>query len=516
VQVKPVSTNNHRSAFQDRDLTEAQIKEEIGLGNYVVTSIKPSIVSPIGAVPKDSGKIRLIHDGSLPVNAGMNSYMVDCQCEYMDLKHAVKLIKPGSFLAKLDLKSAYRSVNLHPSNFPLTGLCWRFHGEENVTYLYDSKLPFGASKSPRIFQTLSAAVCRIMKARFNIDVIAYIDDFLVVCDKFEQCAGALQQLVTVIRELGFSINWTKVDGPAQNIVFLGIVINTVAGTLALPAGKLGDLQRQLEDFSHRKRASKKQLERLIGRLSWASMVIQGGRTFLRRVLDLKNSLNSASAKCELTSEFQADIGWWLNFLIDFNGTTCFLDSRPIRTVSTDACNAGAGGYFNGDFFYTNWKTDMPEVCDMHINIKETLSIVLAACRWCAVWKNKRVIIKTDNKTARAFINKGSCKIPFVMTWLRHFWWLKATFNFSVRAVYIPGHENVVADAISRLHEPGRLSDVFNMLPNLQLLYFTPYVLCWHMSSAFYLSRWGTAARTTAEHYTATTEPRLGGLDEAHV
>ena len=63
----------------------------------------------------------------------------------MDLQYACKLIKQGDFLAKLDLSNAYRSVKIHPSNYPYTGLHWQFTGDTSDTFFYDTKLLFGAA-----------------------------------------------------------------------------------------------------------------------------------------------------------------------------------------------------------------------------------------------------------------------------------------------------------------------------------------------------------------------------------
>ena len=73
----------------------------------------------------------------------------------MDMRHALKLIKPNNFLAKVDLKSAYRSVKCHNLDHEYTGLKWTFTGDNVPFYMYDSKLPFGHSQSPKIFQMLS-------------------------------------------------------------------------------------------------------------------------------------------------------------------------------------------------------------------------------------------------------------------------------------------------------------------------------------------------------------------------
>jgi hypothetical protein len=125
------------------------------------------------------------------------------------------LLPKNCYLAKVDLKSAYRSVNIHPSNYNFTGLKWCFQSDNKFTYLYDAKLPFGAAKSPGIFQRISSCVCRIVKAKYDITAIVYIDDFLIIEDTFEKCLNSLQILIRTLRLLGFDINWNKVEGPAS-------------------------------------------------------------------------------------------------------------------------------------------------------------------------------------------------------------------------------------------------------------------------------------------------------------
>lgn len=66
-------------------------------------------------------------------------------------------------------------------------------------------------------------------------------------------------------------------------------------------------------FQSKKRASKRQLESLIGKLNWACQVIQGGRTFLRRVINAKNALYRQSDKVLLDC-YRKDLEWWTAFL----------------------------------------------------------------------------------------------------------------------------------------------------------------------------------------------------------
>ena len=162
-------------------------------------------------------------------------------------------------------------------------------------------------------------------------------------------------------------------------------------------------------------------------------------------------------------------------MISFNGRSMLPDKQPITSVFTDSCNLGGGAIYDGDWFYTNWQLDWPQVADFHINAKEILAIFLAVCRWAPAWLNKRIYIQTDNTTSVATINQCTSANPFIMSCLRTLFWLSAKFNFHVTAKHIPGLINTVADDISRIHEPGRHSKV------------VPYViqspLCSHMTKA---------------------------------
>ena len=90
---------------------------------------------------------------------------------------------------------------------------------------------------------------------------------------------------------------------------------------------------------------------------------------------------------------------------------------------------------------------------IHITFKEALAVETAAVKWAHKWSNHRVFVYCDNQAAVGILNKGSCRDPFLMQSLRRIFWLSATFNFKIKAIYLPGVENVLADAVSRLHEP---------------------------------------------------------------
>lgn len=451
---KNVVTTNHPSAqFKGRlyDQAHAQILTEIENGNYVFADNMPLIISPLGVIEKPDGGVRLIHDCSRPEGSAVNDLVADMPKQrFQTLEDAAKLVTPKCFMAKIDLKSAYRSVRISDRSQQFTGLKWTFpDGTDHI--LYDRKLPFGAKLAPSIFHRLSQSVRRMM-SRKGFTIIAYLDDFFLCETTQQRCLDALNTLLTLLCRLGFLISWGKVIGPTQKIVFLGVEIDSTTMELRLPHSKLQELKHQLITFTHRMRASKKQLQSLAGKLNWAAAVVHGGRVFLRRIINRITQLKQDWHKTRITGELLADITWWQQFMSTFNGKSIILDNLPITSVATDACTVGGGGIFESDWFYVNWEMDYPKATKFHINELESFAVYLAAKKWAPSWRNKRVVILCDNATTVASINKCSSRNYILMGFLRELFWISAFHNFHLKAIHVPGACNILADNISRLHD----------------------------------------------------------------
>ena len=319
--------DNYKSAtcVKARDIVRAQIREEIDHNRYVIAPRVPILLSAIRAVPKkDSSKLRIIHDCSRPYGSALNDFAYNSHFKYSTIQDAVTAIKPGSFMAKVDLCSAYRSVRIHPSNhanYAATGLKLTFSGDRDPTVLVDTRLPFGAKRSPEIFNALSQAVCRIMASKGFKHVVAYLDDFIVAADSYEECFTALHTLLALLCLLGFAINYRKVVGSATRLMFLGIVIDSVKLVWELPKDKLTQLYNSILAMTNKIKITKRELQSLIGKLSWATQCVYGGRPHLRRLIDRLSGLHRQWHKSRITSEMRADLALWCNFMEVFNGTT---------------------------------------------------------------------------------------------------------------------------------------------------------------------------------------------------
>ena len=125
-------------------------------------------------------------------------------------------------------------------------------------------------------------------------------------------------------------------------------------TIQLPDQKLDELQQLLHQAREKQKNNKRDLQSLVGKLSWAC---QGGRTFIRRLIDPIGQLKSPWHCTHMTKHMRKDITWWIEFLDVFNGCTPMIDDRPVVPVWTDACPVAAGAVFGREYVYTpfgNW------------------------------------------------------------------------------------------------------------------------------------------------------------------
>ena len=115
----------------------------------------------------------------------------------------------------------------------------------------------------------------MLKRGHNL-IVAYQDDFLVIGVSFRECEKALIALQSLLCDLGFEINKKKTVTPTKCLTFLGIQFNTL--TCELPESKLQDIRGVLCEFSCKKMSTKRDIQRLVGKLNFAAKVVRGGHT----------------------------------------------------------------------------------------------------------------------------------------------------------------------------------------------------------------------------------------------
>ena len=232
---------NNLSAFKHTSSVSAAILKELRRGHTTDPFHAPPFsffhCSPLGAVPKKDNTIRLILDLSAPagfsVNDGIPPEMFSVR--YSSFDSAVLLVRDmskGCFMAKVDIKHAFRLCPVHPDDWPLLGYKWL------GKYYFDICLPFGSRSSPFILNSFADSLAWILVQKFHVTVlIHYLDDFFVCVPTRSECQRKEDAIKSVFAMLKVPIAEDKLEGPSQQLVFLGIEIDSVYMGCRLPQDK---------------------------------------------------------------------------------------------------------------------------------------------------------------------------------------------------------------------------------------------------------------------------------------
>ena len=350
-------------------------------------------------------------------------------------------------MAKLDIKSAYRIVPVHPEDRFLLGVQWK----ERI--YVDAALPFGLRSAPKLFTALADTLEWMVRQHGAQHIWHYLDDFLTCgAAGSQECRLNLQLLVDICNYLGVPLAEEKVEGPADCLVFLGIAIDTVRGEMRLPSQKLERLRSQLEEWLGRKRCTKRELLSIAGQLQHAAKVVRPGRVFLRRLFDLSATVVKPHHHLNLSSGARSDLAWRHEFIGQWNGVSLMSvagDQSPEVTLTSDASGSwGCGAYWEEGWFQLEW---VHTVCPATLNfaIKEMIPIVLASAVWGRMWAGKVVCCQCDNSAVVAVLNHRTSKDGDLMHLLRCLTFFEAAFSMRATATHIAGSENVLADDLSR-------------------------------------------------------------------
>ena len=302
----------------------------------------------------------MIHHLSAPPKQSVNGFISkdEFTLRYTLVDNAIAILTHlglGASMAKVDLRSAFRTVPVCRDDRELLGICWQ------GSYYIDTCLPFGLHSTPYLFNQFAEALQWIMQTNYGLShLIHYLDDFLLMDLSELTCSHHLRRFLTVCTTLGIPVAEDNLEGPTTTLTFLGLEIDSVRQEIRLPEAKLIAIHTELRKWSQRKSTTKRQLLSLIGLLRFAAKAVPAGRLFLRRLITLSTKVQRLHHNLRLNKDARADIHWWMAFLHDWNGRAFFI-SPSITTANefqlyTDASGRlGCGAYFDGHWFHHAWQ-----------------------------------------------------------------------------------------------------------------------------------------------------------------
>ena len=342
---------NHKSAVDHPSDVDAYMEEEKKydaiLGSYDAKPIVGGHSSPFMTRAKpNSDRRRVIIDISWPLGASVNAG-ID-KNTYLDAPFALtfltvdgitnelKRLSRCALLYKVDVSRAFRHVKVDPGDYDLLGLEWNGH-------YVDTCIPFGTRHGSQIFQRLSI---KIRQKGFTI--IDYIDDYVRVGVPSVIWAS-FHTLLDLMMQLGLMVGEKKLVCLAMQVTCLGVLIDTIEGTISIPPEKLRDVTDAVRHWLTKEFATKHQLQSILGLLLYVYKCVKPARVFLNRMLDLLRS-GHGRQKIHLTPDFKRDLGWFAKFLPAYNGVSLYDHKNTLETLELDAYLTGFGGR-SGDCVY---------------------------------------------------------------------------------------------------------------------------------------------------------------------
>ena len=174
----------------------------------------------------------------------------------------------------------------------------------------------------------------------GFSVTNYIDD-IVRHSIVSKLHDSFKTLRALLLELGFDISENKVVEPATKVTCLGVDIDTVQFTVSITPEKITEILVECQSWAKKQVCTKRQLQSLLGKLLYITKCVHLSRPFLNRMLDVRRSADKIT-KIVLTTDFERDLNWFLNFIPKFNGIAFIAHNIITEKIELHASLQGLG------------------------------------------------------------------------------------------------------------------------------------------------------------------------------
>ena len=359
-----------------------------------------------------------------------------------DLVREVRHLGPGCLCFKHDLQRAYHQIFVDWKDIPLLEYI------HNNSIFFNAVLPMGLQSSARCCQHVTDTIVFLFveKGYFAGN---YLGDFGGV-STVSQAWQAFTALGDLLRAVGIQEASEKAAALSTRMIFLGIQVDTVELSLTILEEKLQDLIHELQSWSHKSKATLKEVQQLARKLNFAASCIQPAHIYICQILNFLRSLKD-NRKHVVPVSVRSDVQWWLDCAKSFNGVSLMLDntwSAPDAEFSSDTCLTRVGAWSNHQFFHFQ----LPQVmlsCECDINQLECATVVVSISLWGSNFKRKRLLVNCDNRVSAEVINSGFSRNPVLQACPRQLHLLCMKFDCLVWAKFVQGMTNKWADNLSR-------------------------------------------------------------------
>lgn len=391
-------------------------------------------------VPKKGGGLRPILD-----LRALNKFLRIYTFRMLTHTNLVRFVRQGDWFVSIDLKDAYFHIPIYPPHRKYLRFAFR-----GVVYEY-TVLPFGLSLSPRVFVKCTEAALAPLRKR-GLRLATYLDDWLLAAQCPRQLQVHARQLLSHLAALGFTVNRDKsVLVPSQSIEFIGLHLDSVAFKARLSADRVKALLACLATFRRGAMLRFRTCLRLLGLMASALVVVPLGRLYMRPfqrwVAGLcLNPSRHRHRSVFVTADCVRVLRPWRRETF-LTGGVAMGTVTTRKVITTDASLRGWGATHEGRSVRGAWNSQM-KLC--HINYLELQAVWMALRHFLPFISGQNVLIRTDNTTVVAYVNKQGGLRSHQLHMLAHRLIVWASSHvLSLRATHVPGVLNRGADLLSR-------------------------------------------------------------------
>ena len=327
----------------------------------------------------------------------------------------------------------------------------------------------GSSSSPYIFSRMLRPVIEYIREKLKVRIILYIDDFLVIAKSKEEAEQHMSQVLCLLSDLGWHINWKKSDLiPKKKQMFLGFLVDTEGQDvyLRIPYQKKRSIKRDIMKLIRTPLVPIRLLARIAGTCQSLSRGFAATPIYIRNLLQLISKMMESrdwdDKKILLPSKVKEDLLRWLEILQNWKGES--LVKKPIDNIlETDSSDLAWGAHIVDKEKKAQGRWNL-EWINRHINEKELQAVLKAIRTFKEELRGKNLLIKIDNKVAMTYLNRMTGRIRSLAKIARRIFELVDELGMKIQAVYIPSKENKIADRLSRekdLHNWEISEETFN-------------------------------------------------------
>jgi len=344
--ILPQQSTRRPSLFnaKERTIVHSEIDKLITKGAIVPSS--PEIgdfVSTIFLRPKKDGTHHTFIFYLFNLNLKQFNEFVEYHHFKIDtLETAINMIKPGCFMASVDLKDAYYTVPIDPGHQKFVKF-W-FDGK----YFQYTRLPNGLASAPRVFMKLLKPIYSALQSAGHLSS-GYIDDSYLQGDTFEECRVNVIDSTTMFMQLGFFVHPdNSVFVPTQRLTFLGFVLDSVHMTVTPTEDKVGKILSNCNLLLQNDNPTIRQVAEVIGILVSNFPGAQYGPLHYRHLERDKYSALVAkkgdySSAMHLSQPALTEIQWWINNATRLRRNICH--GNPNVIIQSNASKLGWGAVY---------------------------------------------------------------------------------------------------------------------------------------------------------------------------